>query len=64
MLSACLFCLAVLSWVEHGPTARTSSALISAGSLICCMAFDLITLCLSFPVSEHGEQDTYLTGVY
>lgn len=47
-----------------GQTARTSSALISAGSLICCMAFDLITLCLSFPISEHGEQDTYLIGVY
>lgn len=46
-----------------GQTARTSNALISTGSLICCMAFDLITLCLSFPISEHGEQDTYLTGV-
>lgn len=64
MLSACLFCLAVLSWVEHGPNSQNSSVLISAGSLICCMAFDLITLCLSFPISEHGEQDTYLTGVY
>jgi len=50
-------------WVEHG-SARASSALISAGSLVCCMAFDLITLCLSFPISEHGEHDTYLTGVY
>lgn len=51
-------------WWSMDQAARTSNALIAAGSLICCMAFDIITLCLSFPISEHGEQDTYLKGVY
>lgn len=63
-LSCFQACEAVLSgrW-SMGQIARASIVLISAGSLIC-MAFDLITLCLSFPISEYGEQDTYLTGVY
>lgn len=57
-LSCSQVCEAALSGgCSMGCASRASSALISAGSLACCMAFDLITPCLSFPISEHGEQD-------